>query len=249
MQGVWKELKRPWSDQVKGSWWKAPLLIAAYFYVRVLAETWVIRSGALNAEVELTVETLTEGNLLNLMTHAPMEYFLQMLGLTVLIIVTGKLLGFKFFDFKSFSWQNVTTALKIYVFIYLLQVLLNMIIMFAAPDYVQPGNQTAVESLVQNMSPILMFINIVILTPITEEYILRGLIMKYTFSLMPIIGAFVAAVIFTMLHSPANWIDFMVYFVLSAGFTFVYLYTRRLEYPILLHIIQNFIGFMAIQML
>lgn len=249
MQGVWKELKRPWSDQVKGSWWKAPLLIAAYFYVRVLAETWVIRRGALNAEVELTVETLTEGNLLNLMTHAPMEYFLQTLGLTVLIIVTGKLLGFKFFDFKTFTWQNIATALKIYVFIYLLQVLLNIITMIAAPDYVQPGNQTAVESLVQNMSPILMFINIVILTPITEEYILRGLIMKYTFSLMPIIGAFVAAVIFTMLHGPANWIDFMVYFVLSAGFTFVYLYTRRLEYPILLHIIQNFIGFMAIQML
>src|SRR5699024_12492937 len=97
MQGVWKELKRPWSDQVKGSWWKAPLLIAAYFYVRVLAETWVIRRGAFNAEGELTVETLTEGNILNLMTHAPMEYFLQMLGLTVLIIVTGKLLGFKFF--------------------------------------------------------------------------------------------------------------------------------------------------------
>lgn len=80
----------------KRSWWKAPLLIAAYFYVRVLAETWVIRRGAFNAEVELTVETLTEGNILNLMTHAPMEYFLQMLGLTVLIIVTGKLLGFKF---------------------------------------------------------------------------------------------------------------------------------------------------------
>lgn len=249
MQGVWNELKQPWSDQVKGSWWKAPLLIVAYFYVRVLAETWVIRRGAFNAEVELTVDTLTEGNLLNLMTHAPIEYFLQTLGLTVLIIVTGKLLKFKFFDFKSFTWKNVLKALKIYILIYFAQVLLNIIIALFAPDYLQPGNQAAVESLVQNMSPILMFINIVILTPITEEYILRGLIMKYTFSLMPIVGAFVSAVIFTMLHSPANWIDFMVYFVLSAGFTFVYLYTRRLEYPILLHIIQNFIGFIAIQML
>lgn len=249
MQGLWTQLKQPWSDQVKGSWWKAPLLIGVYFYLRIIAETWVIRRGAINADITLTVDNLTEVNILNLMTQAPIEYFLQTLGLITLVILIGKLLGFKFFDFKTFTVKNVLRVLGIYVFIYVGQVVLNIFIMFFAPDYVQPENQTAVEMLVQNMNPILMFINIVILTPITEEYILRGLIMKYTFSLMPIVGSLVAAVVFTLLHAPANMIDFLVYFILSAGLTFIYLYTRRLEYPIFIHIIQNFIGFMAIQML
>lgn len=249
MQDVWSELKQPWQDQVKGSWWKAPLVIIGYFILRIMTETWVLIEGARNSNAQITPENLETINLTELMTFAPIQYFLQTLVLTLLIILVCRFLGFRFFDFKTFTWRTFLKALGFYFLIYVLQIIVTMVILAIVPDYSQPANQTAVESMVKNMNVVLMFINIVILTPITEEYILRGLIMKYTFSLMPTVGAIVAAVVFTLLHSPANWMDFMVYFILSAGFTFIYWYTRKLEYPILLHIIQNFIGFMVIQLL
>ena len=31
-----------WQDRIKGSWWKAPLIILAYFYLRVLLELEVV---------------------------------------------------------------------------------------------------------------------------------------------------------------------------------------------------------------
>lgn len=241
-------LRQPWQDQVRGSWWKAPLIIIAYFICRMFTETWVIMNGARNAQVDITVDNVNSINLIELMTYAPIQYFVQSLVLTILVILACRLFKFKFFDFKSFTLQNVLKAVGFYVLIYIVQIIFTIIITLSAPDYTQPDNQAAVESMVQNMDAVLMFINIVILTPITEEYLLRGLIMKYTFSLMPTIGALAAAVVFTLLHGPTSWIDFTLYFILSAGFTFIYWYTRRLEYPILLHIIQNFIGFMAIQL-
>ncbi|XJS10408.1 lysostaphin resistance A-like protein [Aerococcaceae bacterium WGS1372] len=241
-------LMEPWPDQVKGSWWKAPLIILVYFVSRMFAEAWVIGKGASNAQIELTVDTISDVDLIELMAYASVEYFVQTLLLTLLVILACRFFKFKFFDFKSFTLTNILKAIGFYVVIYLIQIIFTIIITVTAPDYTQPDNQAAVESMVQNMGSILMFINIVILTPITEEYLLRGLIMKYTFSLMPMVGAAVAAIVFTLLHAPANWIDFFLYFILSAGFTFVYWYTRRLEYPIFLHIIQNFIGFMAIQL-
>lgn len=248
MENTRVSLREPWQDQVKGSWWKAPLVIISYFILRMFAESWVIASGARNAQIELTLENINEIDLIGLMINAPVQYFVQTLVLTLFIIVICRLFKFRFFDFKSLTVANVMKAVGFYVLIYIIQIIFTLIIPLIDPEYIQPDNQAAVESMVQNMNGILMFINIVILTPITEEYIFRALIMKYTFSLLPTVGAIVAAVTFTLLHGPTNWIDFLLYFILSAGFTFIYWYTRKLEYPILLHIIQNFIGFMAIQL-
>lgn len=241
-------LVEPWQDRIKGSWWKAPLLIIVYFVSRMFTETWVIREGARLAQVELTSQTVNEISVINLMTYAPIQYFVQVLGLTVFVIAACRFLKFKFLDFESFTMADLVKALKIYGVIYIVQLLFTIIITIVAPDYGQPANQAAVESMVQNMGGILMFINIVILTPITEEYLLRGLIMKYTLPSMPVVGAAVSAVVFTLLHGPENWIDFSLYYIMSIGFTITYLYTRRLEYPIILHIIQNFIGFIAIHL-
>lgn len=241
-------LTEPWHDRVKGSWWKAPLLIIVYFVSRMFTETWVIREGARNVQVELTSQTVNEVSLINLMTYAPIQYFVQALGLTLFVVAACYLLKFKFLDLGSFTLRDLGKAVRFYAFIYIIQLIFTIIITIVAPDYIQPANQAAVESMVQDMGGILIFINIVILTPITEEYLLRGLIMKYTFPSLPIVGAAVAAVVFTLLHGPENWIDFLLYYIMSIGFTMTYLYTRRLEYPIILHIIQNFIGFIAIHL-
>lgn len=250
MSNLISGLKQPWGDQVKGSWWKAPLVIVGYFYLRLLSELWILQRGINEAEISLVPDLLIEETAMQeIMRVIEGKLLLQSVILLAAVMIVCRMLGFNFFDFKTFTKQNVYKALIFFAGMYGVQIVLNVLIIVFAPDYTQPANQAAVESLVNNMNIAVMFVYIVIITPMIEEYILRGLIMKYTFSLMPFTGALVSCVLFTLLHGPSNFIDFIIYFVLSAGLTIIYWHTRRLEYPILLHTIQNFIGFIGIQLL
>lgn len=70
--------------------------------------------------------------------------------------------------------------------------------------------------------------------------------MKYLLPLTPVLGAIVSWVLFTWahIHAGSSWIDYVLYGILSAGMVLVYWRTRRLEYTILFHMIQNAIGFL-----
>lgn len=240
-------LTAPWSDQVKGSWWKALIIGAIYLYIRFAMELRIMGRAAQSEGLDL----------LNMMNFTPEEYgrlyqamdlnyFLLAIGLFILVVVLCRAFGFKFFDFKTITLSSVLKTIGFFFIAFLIQAALNLTITYFFPDYTQPANQDAVEQMVSSMNLVFMFINIVILTPIVEEYLFRGLIMKYIFSLTPLLGALVASVAFALAHMPGNWIDFAVYYVLSVAFTYVYLKTRRLEYPILMHMMQNFIGFLAV---
>lgn len=246
MSQLLSKLREPWSDQVKGSWWKAPLIILGYFYLRTLAELWVLERGIAQQGLQ---GLGMDDSIFDIIAGAEWEYFLQSLLLTLLVIGACYLLGFRFFDFKTFNLRAIGKTVGYFFLVYLIQIAMNIAIITFFPEYIAPANQVAVVELVNSMSTALMFMNIVIITPIIEEYLLRGLIMKYTFSLMPFTGALVASLVFTLLHMPGNPVDFIIYFILSAGITWLYWFTRRLEYPILFHIIQNFIGFIGILLL
>lgn len=243
----WGSLNDPWGDQIKGSWWKAPLLIFVYFYLRLYGELYVMSQSyqELGITIQDTME-MTAEQTSHLFAIMEWPYFLLALALTLFVVIVSYLLGFRFFNLKTFSLKNLLKTIGIFIGGFILQIALSNLIVNLNPDYVQPINQRFVEEMVRGMNTILMFLNIVILTPIVEEYLLRGLIMKYIFSLMPKLGALVAAVVFALLHSPQNITDFAIYFLLSAVLTGTYWYTRRLEYPIIIHMIQNFLGFLVI---
>ena len=240
-------LTATWQDRVKGSWWKAPLIILGYFYVRLLLELEVIHQGLAAVGSSVSIDSLTSINeLMSLMAEAEIFYHLQAIGTVVVVLVVVKLFKMKLFSFKSLSWRGLLVTILMFIAFLLIQIVFGIIIENFIPNYTQPDNQEAVIRMVENMHPLAMFFNIVILTPVIEEILCRGLIMKYTFSLMPVIGALVSMVFFTLLHGPSNGIDFMVYFILSAGITLVYWKSRRLEYAIVFHMLQNFLGFLSI---
>ena len=240
-------LTASWQDRVKGSWWKAPLLIIGYFYIRLLLELEVVHRGLAAMNTSLSIESLTDaGDLMSIMAEAELFYHLQAFGTLLIVLLAIKLFGMKLFSFKRVTWRGVLTTFLLFVAFMLLQMLLGLAIETLFPDYTQPDNQEAVARMVQTMHPVGMFLNIVILTPVIEEIICRGLVMKYTFPLMPAIGALVSMLFFTLLHGPANVIDFLIYFVLSVGITFSYWQSRQLEYAILFHILQNLLGFLSI---
>lgn len=238
---------KPWGDRIKGSWWKAPLIIAAYFLARLLLELEVLQIGIANSDRPLTMMDLTDpAVVMSYFSEAEWFYHLQSLGLLLAVLIMLRLFKFKLFNFKTLSWRGVGETFIIYVAFFALQQVLGYMVEVFVPNYTQPQNQDAVMAMMSQMNPVLMFVNIVVLTPLIEEIICRGLVMKYTFSLLPLVGALVAVLFFTMLHSPANVIDFLIYGVLSAGITFVYWRSRQLEYAILFHVIQNLFGFIAI---
>lgn len=240
-------LTATWQDRVKGSWWKAPLIILGYFYVRLLLELEVIHRGLAATGASIGVDSLTNVNdLMSLMAEAEVFYHLQAIGTVAAVFVIIKLFKMKLFSFKSLTWRGLLVTFLMFIAFLLIQIVFGIIIENLVPSYTQPDNQEAVVKMVENMHPWAMFFNIVILTPIIEEILCRGLIMKYTFSLMPVIGGLASMVFFTLLHGPSNGIDFMVYFILSAGITLVYWKSRRLEYAIVFHMLQNFLGFLSI---
>lgn len=212
-----------------------------------MLELEVLQKGIENSDrVPTIVEFADTAVLMSYFAEAEWLYHLQSLFLLLALLLMMKLLKFKLFDFKALSWRGIGQTILIYVIFFVLQQGLGFIVETFVPAYTEPANQQAVISMVSQMNPLLMFLNIVILTPIIEEIVCRGLIMKYTFSLMPVVGTLFSLLFFTWLHSPGNWIDFMIYGVLSAGITFVYWYSRKLEYAVLFHVIQNLFGFIAI---
>ena len=52
-------MKAPWGDQVKGSWWKALLIVIVYFVLRVMFESWMYAQGALKVTAEPTLDMLS----------------------------------------------------------------------------------------------------------------------------------------------------------------------------------------------
>lgn len=240
-------LTATWQDRIKGSWWKAPLIILGYFYIRLLLELEVVHRGLAAMGTPVSIDSLTNANdLLNVLAEAEVFYHLQAIGIILVVLIVIKLFKMKLFSFNSITWRGLFMTFLLFLACLLIQTLFGQVIDHWFPEYTQPENQEAVVSMIEKMHPLAMFVNIVILTPLIEEIICRGLVMKYMFSLMPVIGALVSMVFFTLLHAPANWIDFVVYFILSAGITLTYWLTRKLEYAIAFHVFQNFLGFLAI---
>ena len=243
-------VNQPWGDKVKGSWWKAILLIVAYFLLRIKLESMILVQGIKMSGQEASISDLQDPiKVMTWLGQAQWYYQAATLLLLVFIFIGLHVLTFKLFDLKEIKGKLLAWTVLVFCTFFILNIGLSLLITYFQPDYLSPDNQQAVEALVGQMASLGAFVNIVILTPITEEILFRGLIMKYTFPLIPALGALVASLVFTYLHGPANLIDFMIYFILSAGITFVYWKTRKIEYAIFYHMIQNLLAFIQISVM
>lgn len=94
---------------------------------------------------------------------------------------------------------------------------------------------------------IIMSIAAVILNPIAEELIFRGVVMNFCFSddsfWLPII---LSGVLFTLEHSSTTLVSYLIYFYLGALFAFIYRKTGNLSNTILLHAFNNLVALSAL---
>ncbi|EMG27563.1 hypothetical protein X560_1768 [Listeria fleischmannii 1991] len=159
-----------------------------------------------------------------------------------LVIFLAYLTHMRLFSFRPFSKKETLQALAIGVGTLLLSNVVEITISLLNPDF-NTANQTGIENIFSNSSIMTMFISVVILAPIAEETIFRGLLMGVVLRKFPKIAVIVSSLLFTLLHIPTDILSFIIYFVMAFGLAFMYYKTRRLEACILLHFVNNLIAF------
>ena len=105
------------------------------------------------------------------------------------------------------------------------------------------SNQSILNGLVQNSSLISTFFLIVLVAPICEEILCRGIIPQKIFRGKEKLGFVVGAIVFALLHMPTNLPSVIIYGGMSTVLTWTAYRTERLEMSILLHMILNGIAF------
>ena len=111
------------------------------------------------------------------------------------------------------------------------------------------SNQSILNGLVQNSSLISTFFLLVLIAPICEEILCRGIIPKKIFRGKEKLGFIVCAIVFALLHMPTNLPSVIIYGGMSTVLTWTAYKTERLEMSILLHMILNGIAFCLLALL
>lgn len=108
------------------------------------------------------------------------------------------------------------------------------------------ANQQVINNLVSESSLISSFFLIVLIAPICEEIICRGIIPTKLFQGYEKLGYVVGWLIFLLAHTPSNLPSFLIYGWMSTVLTWTAYRTRRLEMSISVHMLLNSISFILL---
>lgn len=108
------------------------------------------------------------------------------------------------------------------------------------------ANQQVINNLISESSLISSFFLIVLIAPICEEIICRGIIPTKLFQGYEKFGYVIGWLIFLLAHMPSNLPSFLIYGWMSAVLTWTAYRTRRLEMSISVHMLLNSISFILL---
>lgn len=215
--------KNMWKELLNRAGWILVFLLAVLLYqvplvvtsILTLKEVALLQSGLMVADLSIVV-----------------------LALFIMGARKTKLasFGLSFFKAKDLA-RLVLSYLVILAFNILGVVLLRLM------NETTTSNQSNINDLVQNSSLISSFFLLVLIAPICEEILCRGVIPKKLFRGKENVGYIVGAIIFALLHLPTNLPSLLIYGGMSTVLTWTAYKTQRLEMSILLHMIVNGVAF------
>lgn len=140
-----------------------------------------------------------------------------------------------------------------------LVVVLNYLASEIVTMYTKNANQVSIMHLIKHTSRNISMVYLVFITPIFEEFVYRYLLFyyldKYLTKYSIVIPYSITAIVFALVHliNPIMKFDFtnlwclmLPYIVISIGTCFVYKKTNSIYSSILVHIINNLLGFLFI---
>lgn len=142
-------------------------------------------------------------------------------------------------------WGKIKGMLPGFVIMAAIQVVSSLLISNHIIN--QSQNQTAIESMLKG-NELTMALTTIILAPIVEELIFRGLLMNLAFTdrnrVSQTFNIILSAGAFSFAHGPSNIVDFLLYGGLGFGLALTYARTKDLRCGIGLHMLNNLIAFL-----
>lgn len=151
------------------------------------------------------------------------------------------------FNLSFFKAKDLARLVLSYLVIFATNLLGSLLLRLT--NEVTTNNQSILNGLVQNSSLISTFFLLVLIAPICEEILCRGIIPKKIFRGKEKLGFVVGAIVFALLHMPTNLPSVIIYGGMSTVLTWTAYKTERLEMSILLHMILNGIAFCLLALL
>ena len=159
----------------------------------------------------------------------------------VLFIIGARKTQLASFNFSFFRAKDLARLALSYLVILAFNIL--GVVLLHLMNETTTSNQSNINDLVQNSSLISSFFLLVLIAPICEEILCRGVIPKKLFRGKENVGYIVGAIIFALLHLPTNLPSLLIYGGMSTVLTWTVYKTQRLEMSILLHMIVNGVFF------
>ena len=151
------------------------------------------------------------------------------------------------FNLSFFKAKDLARLVLSYLVIFATNLLGSLLLRLT--NEVTTNNQSILNGIVQNSSLISTFFLLVLIAPICEEILCRGIIPKKIFRGKEKLGFVVGAIVFALLHTPTNLPSVIIYGGMSTVLTWTAYKTERLEMSILLHMILNGIAFCLLALL
>ena len=151
------------------------------------------------------------------------------------------------FNLSFFKAKDLARLVLSYLVIFATNLLGSLLLRLT--NEATTSNQSILNGLVQNSSLISTFFLLVLIAPICEEILCRGIIPKKIFRGKEKLGFIVGAIVFALLHMPTNLPSVTIYGGMSTVLTWTAYKTERLEMSILLHMILNGIAFCLLALL
>lgn len=234
---MWQTMKRPWGDRVSGSWWKVLLLIGGFLLTQWLATYGLFQYGV--AQTGVDPLDLTVGEATALVYVHPWAFVIVEAASLAVLLLGSRLAGLRLWDWGLNKWGLLVTAFGVYGLLYGYLHLYDQLLIYVNPDFVNTQNQLALESSTQGVPVMITFLALALLGPVVEEVVFRGLMMKYLLPDAPWLGLIASATLFGLAHQPNDGWEWGLYAGMGLILGLAYLATRKLEYAILVHIINN----------
>ena len=143
----------------------------------------------------------------------------------------GLLEGFKTLSsLKAWGMIGLT-----YLGIYIVTGLGKMVMMWEGVS--NSTNQATIEN--THMNPFVLITFTVIMAPIVGEFIFRGLLMGRVFNPDSIVGLILSGFLFGLVHMPNSIGVWVIYAGMGLVLATVYRVSKKLEYSIMAHMINN----------
>lgn len=111
-------------------------------------------------------------------------------------------------------------------------------------------NQEAIESMVGVIPMWALFIAIVIVAPVVEEWLFRGLVMfRHEKKEATWAATIFSALLFGLIHTPTNISSFYSYVGMGMLFAYAAKHTKSVEAAIVYHLFNNILAFIVMQTL